>query len=90
MTTTSISELTVTRSPDALRCGPATTFKTLLPLPQTPQIGDIALAKTKSIGRLNMPPAVSALCVKATLLAIFGNHYPAKQLEGYGIVSYEN
>src|SRR5215469_7208330 len=88
MTTTSISELMGdTRLPYALRRIPATTFKTLLPLPQTPQTGDVALAEIESIGKnARLELASGRLCTlhEGDLLAVvFGNRYATKQFEGY-------
>jgi len=88
MTTTSISELMAdTRLPYAVRRIPATTFKTLLPLPQTPQTGDIALAEIESIGknaRLELASGRPCMLHEGDLLAVvFGNRYATKQFEGY-------
>jgi hypothetical protein len=73
--------------PYALRRVPATTFKTLLPLPEKPQTGDIALAEIESIGKnARLELASGRLCMlhEGDLLAVvFGNRYATKQFEGY-------
>lgn len=75
------------RVPYALRRVPATSFKTLLPLAQTPQAGDITLAKIESVGKnTRLELACGRLCTlhEGDLLAVvFGNRYATKQFEGY-------
>jgi hypothetical protein len=88
MTTTPISELMADmRLPYALRRVPAATFKTLLPLPESPQAGDIALAEIESIGKnARLELASGRLCTlhEGDLVGVvFGNRYATKQFEGY-------
>ena len=88
MTTTSISELMAEiRLPYALRRVPSATFNTLLPLPEIPQTGDIALAEIESIGKnARLELASGRLCTLHEgdlLVVVFGNRYATKQFEGY-------
>ncbi len=75
------------RLPYALRRVPASTFKTLLPLPESPQTGDIVLAEIESIGKnARLELASGRLCSLHEgdrLAVVFGNRYATKQFEGY-------
>jgi hypothetical protein len=75
------------RLPYALRRVSAASFKTLLPLPESPQAGDITLAQIESIGKnARLELAGGRLCTlhEGDLLAVvFGNRYATKQFEGY-------
>jgi hypothetical protein len=88
MTTTPFSDLIADmRLPYALRRVPVASFQTLLPLPEVPQSGDIALAQIESIGKnARLELASGRLCTlhEGDLLAVvFGNRYATKQFEAY-------
>ncbi len=88
MTTVPFSELIAEmRLPYALRRVPTASFRKLLPLPEIPQPGDIAVAEIESIGKnARLELACGRLCTlhEGDLLAVvFGNRYATKQFEGY-------
>lgn len=76
-----------TRIPYALRRVPSTQLSCLLPCPETPQPGDIALARVEKIGKntnLELPNGRRCSLYVGDLLAVvFGNRYATKQFEGY-------
>jgi len=75
------------RIPYALRRVPKSKFCALLPLPQQPQAGDIALARLEKIGkntRLELAEGRAATLHEGDMLAVvFGNRYATEQFEGY-------
>ncbi len=75
------------RIPYALRRVPETSFAGLLPCPEAPQSGDIALAVLEKIGknaRLELANGRPCALHEGDLLAVvFGNRYATEQFEGY-------
>jgi hypothetical protein len=75
------------RIPYALRHVPETAFAHLLPIPNLPAIGDIALAEVKQIGRntaVELNNGRRCALHTGDLIAVaFGNRYATMQFEGY-------
>ena len=75
------------RVPYALRRVPQENLSTLLPCAESPQPGDIALAKVEKIGRntnLELPSGRRcSLFVGDLMVGVFGNRYATMQFEGY-------
>src|SRR5262245_41483960 len=75
------------RVPYALRRVPSERMVSLLPVPEAPLPGDIALAQLESIGknaRLELASGRAATLHEGHLLAVvFGNRYASMQFEGY-------
>ena len=75
------------RLPYALRRVPESSLAHLLPCPQSPQPGDIALARLEKIGRharLELTSGRACNLQEGDLLAVvFGNRYATEQFEGY-------
>jgi hypothetical protein len=75
------------RVPYALRRVPETSFCSLLPYSDSPQPGDIALARIEKIGRnasLELPNGRRCSLHEEDLLAVvFGNRYATMQFEAY-------
>ena len=73
--------------PYALRHIPRHKFSAVLPIPTSPQSGDIALAQLEKIGkntRLELAEGRAAhLHEGDTLAVVFGNRYATEQFEGY-------
>jgi hypothetical protein len=71
----------------ALRRVPQSNFATLLPLPASPQRGDLALAKLEKIGKnaaVELANGRRCALHEGDLLAVvFGNRYATLQFEGY-------
>jgi len=71
----------------ALRRVPERSLHTLLPCPETPQVGDIVLAKVESVGKnLTLDIRGGRRCTlnRGDLVAVvFGNRYATLQFEGY-------
>lgn len=78
---------TRTRVSYALRWVPRQSMSTLLPLPLTPQAGDIVLARLEKIGKnaaLELANGRRCTLHEGDLLAVvFGNRYATLQFEGY-------
>src|SRR5262245_12512911 len=75
------------RIPSVLRRVPRQKLARLLPLPESPAVGDIALARVESIGkntRLELTSGrASGLHEGDRLAVVFGNRYATTQFEGY-------
>lgn len=75
------------RVPYALRRIPHDTIASLLPLPESPQPGDIVLTRLEKIGRhtrLELTSGRPATLQQGDLLAmVYGNRYATNQFEGY-------
>src|SRR5437868_3400675 len=71
----------------ALRRVPETSFASLLPPPELPEPGDIALTRVEKIGKnTNLELASGRRCSmhEGDLIAVvFGNRYATRQFEGY-------
>lgn len=78
---------TMIRVPYALRRVPPASLAHLLPCPQFPQPGDIALASLKKIGRNKRLELANGRACNLhegdTLAVVFGNRYATGQYEGY-------
>jgi hypothetical protein len=75
------------RIPLALRHVPLGKLARLLPIPKSPGVGDIALARVESIGkntRLELASGrASSLHEGDRIAVVFGNRYASTQFEGY-------
>jgi len=87
MTAISKSTREQIRVPYALRHVPRSSLAELLPLPVSPQSGDIALARLKKMGRnarLELTDGRRCNLHEGDVLAVvFGNRYATGQFEGY-------
>lgn len=76
-----------TRIPYALRRIPQEKLSCLLPCSETPQPGDIALARVEKIGKntnLELPSGRRCSLYRGDLMTVvFGHRYATKQFEGY-------
>lgn len=84
------AEIGKMRIPYPLRRVPLTEFSALLPLPEQPRSGDIALARVEKIGRnarLELVNGRAATLHEGDLIAVvFGNRYASEQFEAYAKV----
>src|SRR5262249_29711004 len=75
------------RIPCALRRVQRENLSCLLPVPKTPQAGDVALARLESIGkntRFELASGRACTLHEGDRLAVvFGNRYATMQFEGY-------
>src|SRR5579859_1833537 len=75
------------RIPYALRLVPEASFANLLPRPDSPQPGDIVLARLEKVGKnahLELTDGRRCTLHEQDLLAVvFGNRYAPRQFEGY-------
>src|SRR5215470_13822956 len=75
------------RIPYAIRRVPSSSIFELLPQPEKPRAGDIALARVEKIGkntRLELVDGRLATLHEGELMAVvFGNRYATEQFEGY-------
>lgn len=71
----------------ALRRVPESSLHCLLPVPESPEVGDIVLARVESIGKnASIESAAGRRCTlhRGDLIAVvFGNRYATLQFEGY-------
>jgi hypothetical protein len=71
----------------ALRRVPPSSFHCLLPAPESPEVGDVVLARVESIGKnTTLETAAGRRCTlhQGDLIAVvFGNRYATLQFEGY-------
>src|SRR5713226_7442373 len=88
-----LAEIADIRIPYALRRIPREAFAHLIPCPEHPQIGDVALLQVDSIGRNTALELTNGRrCVLHEgdrLFGVFGNRYATMQFEGYAQVQGE-
>ncbi|NUQ21996.1 MAG: DUF1611 domain-containing protein [Gemmatimonadaceae bacterium] len=79
------------RIPYALRRVPEASMKTLLPVPEEPRVGDLAVARVEKIGKntnLELAGGRRASLHEGDVIAVvFGNRYATLQFEGYARVT---
>src|SRR5690349_10406983 len=79
------------RIPYALRRVPEASFASLLPCSDTPQPGDIVLARLEKVGKnAHLELANGRRCTlhpQDLLAVVFGNRYAPRQFEGYALAN---
>lgn len=75
----------------ALRRLPESSFSTIMPIPNCPDVGDVVLARLEAIGKnstLELRSGRRCMLHEGDLLAVvFGNRYATMQFEGYAEVN---